>query len=230
MVIGGQYFTSDQRLGLTAREKATIADQNLSDGQEHSVGGDENLLTDQEKLVIAEQDLSNGVALMVKRVGVRKDRQFHNVDSAQPRSSSGWDGQSDEAGVADRQFHTGDQMMRFLSMIRVQENTGKVPSERMMTEMGKLIGEMKGAGKLLDTAGLAPTAQSKRVRLRGGKISVVDGPFTETKEVVGGYAMLDAQSLEEAIALTRRFVELHVADGWEIDCEVRQLHEPEFNA
>ena len=120
--------------------------------------------------------------------------------------------------------------MRFLSMIRVQENTGKQPSERMMSEMGKLMTEMKGAGKLLDTAGLAPTAKSKRVRLRGGKISVVDGPFTETKEVVGGYAMLDAQSLEEAIALTKRFVELHVTDGWEIDCEVRQLHEPEFNA
>jgi hypothetical protein len=92
--------------------------------------------------------------------------------------------------------------MRFLSMIRVQENTGMQPSERMMSEMGKLMTEMKSAGKLLDTAALAPTAQSKRVRLRGGKISVVDGPFTETKEVVGGYAMLNAQSLEEAIALT----------------------------
>jgi len=213
---------------LTAREKATIADQNLSDGRERSVGGDENLLTDQEKLVIAEQDLANGVALMIKRVGVRQDRQFRNVDSAQPRSSSWWNGQSDETGVAVRQFHTGDQMMRFLSMIRVQENTGKLPSERLMSEMGKLMGEMTSAGKLLDTAGLAPTAQGKRVRLSGGRISIVDGPFTETKEVVGGYAMLNAQSLEEAIALTERFVELHVADGWEIDCEVRQVHEPEF--
>ncbi|HET7777050.1 MAG TPA: YciI family protein [Rudaea sp.] len=120
--------------------------------------------------------------------------------------------------------------MRFLSMIRVQENTGKQPSEQMMAEMGTLLTEMKSAGKLLDTAGLAPTAKGKRVRLRGGKISVVDGPFTETKEVVGGYAMFNAQSMDEAIALTRRFVELHVADGWEIDCEVRQLHEPEFNA
>ena len=118
--------------------------------------------------------------------------------------------------------------MRFLSLIRVQENTGKVPSERLMSEMGKLMTEMKSAGKLLDTAGLAPTSQGKRVRLRGGRISVIDGPFTETKEVVGGYAMLDAKSLEEAIALTQRFVALHVADGWELDCEVRQLHEPDF--
>ena len=118
--------------------------------------------------------------------------------------------------------------MRFLSLVRVEENTGKQPSERLMTEMGKLMTEMTEAGKLLDTAGLAPTAASKRVRLRAGRISVVDGPFTETKEVVGGYAMLDAASVDEAIALTERFVELHVADGWEIDCEVRQLHEPDF--
>jgi len=97
-----------------------------------------------------------------------------------------------------------------------------------MTEMGKLMTEMKATGSLLDTAGLAPTASSKRVRLRGGKISVVDGPFAEAKEVVGGYAMLEAQSLDEAIALTQRFVELHVADGWEIDCEVRQVYEADF--
>jgi len=119
--------------------------------------------------------------------------------------------------------------MRFLSLIRVEENTGKQPSERLMTEMGKLMTEMTEAGKLLDTAGLAPTAASKRVRLRAGRISVVDGPFAEAKEVVGGYAMLDAASLDEAIALTERFVELHVADGWEIDCEVRQVFEPDFD-
>jgi hypothetical protein len=119
--------------------------------------------------------------------------------------------------------------MRFLSLIRVEENTGKQPSERLMTEMGKLMTEMTEAGKLLDTAGLAPTANGKRVRLRAGRISVVDGPFAEAKEVIGGYAMLDAESLDEAIALTRRFVELHVADGWEIDCEVRQVFEADFD-
>jgi hypothetical protein len=97
-----------------------------------------------------------------------------------------------------------------------------------MSEMGKLMAEMKRDGKLLDTAGLAPTANGKRVRLRGGKIGVVDGPFTETKEVIGGYAMLDAGSIDEAIALTQRFVELHIADGWELECEVRQVFEPNF--
>ena len=118
--------------------------------------------------------------------------------------------------------------MRFLSMIRVREDTGKQPSDRLMSEMGKLLVEMKQSGKLLDTAGLAPTKEGKRVRLRGGRISVIDGPFTETKEVVGGFAMLDAQTLEEAIALTQRFVELHVEDGWEIDCEVRKVYEADF--
>ena len=119
--------------------------------------------------------------------------------------------------------------MRFLSMIRVRENTGKTPSERLLSEMYKLLAEMKKDGTLLDTAGLAPTASSKRVRLRGGKVSVVDGPFTETKEVVGGYAMFAAATLDEAVALTRRFVDLHVADGWEMDCEVRQVFEPQFD-
>jgi len=116
--------------------------------------------------------------------------------------------------------------MRFLSMIRVQESTGKQPSERLMTEMGKLMAEMTSAGTLLDTAGLAPTANGKRIRLRGGNISFVDGPFTETKEVIGGYAMLNADSFEHAMELATRFVELHVADGWEIDCEVRQVQGP----
>ena len=119
--------------------------------------------------------------------------------------------------------------MRFLSLIRVEENTGKQPSERLMTEMGKLLTEMTEAGKLLDTAGLAPTASGKRVRLRASRIAVVDGPFAEAKEVIGGYAMLDAESLDEAIALTKRFVELHVADGWELDCEVRQVFEADFD-
>ena len=117
--------------------------------------------------------------------------------------------------------------MRFLSMIRVQEDTGKMPSERLMTEMGKLMTEMKASGKLLDTAGLAPTADGKRVRLRGGRISIVDGPFTETKEVIGGYAILETDTKEEAIEVTKRFLLVH-GDAWELECEVRQIDEPAF--
>lgn len=117
--------------------------------------------------------------------------------------------------------------MRFLSMVRVNENTGQVPSERLMNEMGKLIQEMTAAGVLLDTAGLQPTAKGVRVRLRDGKLSTVDGPFTETKEVIGGYAILKADSMDEAVELTRRFLLVH-GDEWNLDCEVRQLEEPDF--
>lgn len=117
--------------------------------------------------------------------------------------------------------------MRFLSMIRINENSGKQPSEQLMADMGRLIEEMTKAGVLLDTAGLRPTAESARVKLRNGKTSVVDGPFTETKEVIGGYAMLNAGSLEEAIEHTRRFLLIHGTE-WDLECEVRPLQEPDF--
>lgn len=118
--------------------------------------------------------------------------------------------------------------MRFLSMIRIEENTGQAPSERLMSDMGKLIEELTRTGQLVSTAGLRPTSEGVRVRLRrGGKLSVVDGPFTETKEVIGGYAVLEAKSKEEVIELTRRFLKVH-GDDWDVECEVRQLDGPEF--
>ena len=117
--------------------------------------------------------------------------------------------------------------MRFLSMIRVNENGGQVPSEQLMHDMGKLIGEMTREGALVRTAGLRPTKEGKRVRLSRGQLSSVDGPFTETKEVIGGFAILDAGSMQEAIELTRRFLRVH-GDEWDIECEVRQVDGPEF--
>lgn len=119
--------------------------------------------------------------------------------------------------------------MRFLSMVRVQENTGQRPSERLMQEMGKLMDEMTRNGKLVATAGLTPTSQGFRMRSNKGKISTTDGPFTETKEVVGGYAIMEAASLEEAMQMTRRFLEAH-GDEWNVECEVRPLAGPEFGA
>jgi hypothetical protein len=120
--------------------------------------------------------------------------------------------------------------MRYLSMIRVDETTGQQPSEQLMADMGKLIEEMTREGKLIRTAGLTPTSQGFRVRLhKGGKITFRDGPFTEAKEVVGGYAVLEAGSREEAIELTERFLRVH-GDAWDIECEVRPLESPEFGA
>jgi hypothetical protein len=89
--------------------------------------------------------------------------------------------------------------------------------------------EMTKAGVLLDTAGLRPTSEGVRLRLSRGKLSKVDGPFTETKEVIGGYAMFEAGSKEEAVEWTSRFLKIH-GDEWDIECEVRQLEEPDFEA
>jgi hypothetical protein len=117
--------------------------------------------------------------------------------------------------------------MRFLSMIRINENTGQVPSERLMNEMGRLMDEMIREGSLVRTAGLRPTKEGARVRSNRGKLSTVDGPFTETKEVIGGYAVLEAESLDHAIELTKRFLQVH-GDEWDIECELRPLDGPEF--
>jgi hypothetical protein len=118
--------------------------------------------------------------------------------------------------------------MRFLSIIRADENSGQVPSEQMMANMGRLIEELSRTGQLLGTAGLRPSSEGVRLRLhRNGELSVTDGPFTETKEVIGGYAILEAQSRAEAVELTRRFLETH-GTGWDVECEVRQLEGPEF--
>lgn len=117
--------------------------------------------------------------------------------------------------------------MRFLSMIRIDEQRGQAPSEQLMQDMGKLMEEMTRSGALVSTAGLRPTAEGVRVRLRAGKLSTTDGPFAESKEVIGGYAVLEARSMQEAVELTKRFLRVH-GDEWDIECEVRQLDGPEF--
>jgi hypothetical protein len=117
--------------------------------------------------------------------------------------------------------------MRFLSMIRLDETRGQMPSEQLMSDMGKLMEELTRTGTLISTAGLRPTAEGARVRLRLGKLSTTDGPFTETKEVIGGYAVFEAKSLKEAIELTERFLRIHGPE-WDLECEVRPLEGPEF--
>jgi hypothetical protein len=114
-------------------------------------------------------------------------------------------------------------------MIRLDESRGQVPSEQLMQDMGKLIEELTRTGALVRTAGLRPTKEGARVRLGQGKLSMVDGPFTETKEVIGGFAILEASSMQDAIELTKRFLRIH-GDAWEIECEVRPLDGPEFGS
>ena len=116
--------------------------------------------------------------------------------------------------------------MRFLSMVRVAE-TGQKPTEHLMNEMGKLIEEMTKKGVLIRTAGLRPTKEGFRMRSNRGKLSMTEGPFVETKEVIGGYAVLEAASMQEAIEITKRFLEVH-GDEWNVECEVRALDGPEL--
>ena len=112
--------------------------------------------------------------------------------------------------------------MRFLSVYKSPE-TGVPPTQEEMARMGKLVEEGMKAGNLLVVEGCLPSASGARVRLSNGKITVVDGPFTEAKEVIGGLAILQAGSKEEAIELARQF--LHAAgDG---ECELRQLYDAE---
>jgi hypothetical protein len=114
--------------------------------------------------------------------------------------------------------------MRFLSIYRTVER-GVPPTQREMAKMGKLIEEGMKAGFLLAVEGCMPSATGARVRLSNGKLTVTDGPFTESKEVVGGLALLQANSKEEAIQLVEQF--LHAAgDG---ECELRQIFEADQN-
>jgi len=115
--------------------------------------------------------------------------------------------------------------MRYLSMIRIDEKSGQAPSEQLMQDMGKLIEEMTRNGVLISTAGLRPTAEGVRVRLRSGKLSTTDGPFTETKEVIGGYAVFEVKDREEGLAKAREFMQLHAdhMPGWEGRMEMREV-------
>jgi hypothetical protein len=110
--------------------------------------------------------------------------------------------------------------MRFLSIYKtVERNT--LPTAEEMAHMGKLIEEGIKAGWLLGTEGCLPSGLGARVRRSDGTVSVTDGPFAESKEQVGGFAILSANSKEEAIELARKFLSV-VGQG---ECELRQLCE-----
>jgi hypothetical protein len=118
--------------------------------------------------------------------------------------------------------------MRFLMMVKSAENAGAPPKE-LMEAIAKMSAAETESGKMVMTGGLAPTVASTRVRVAKGTLDVIDGPFTETKEVVGGYAIMEFASKAEAIENTRRFMELHRKfwPAWEGETEVRQIFGPE---
>ena len=119
--------------------------------------------------------------------------------------------------------------MRFMSMVKSSEDYRLgPPPQALMEAINRLGEEMTKAGIMVDMGGLLPTAMGAyRVRQSRGKLSVTDGPFSEAKEVIGGYAVFEVQSKEEAMALSMRFMELHLKHWpeWEGETEVRQMFE-----
>jgi len=114
-----------------------------------------------------------------------------------------------------------------MSLYKPGRESDAPPSEQMIAAVGQLIEEFARAGVLIATDGLQPSSKGARVRIDHGKITVTDGPFAETKELIGGYAILNARSKEEAIELTKRFLSV-MGEG---ECEVRQMQdEPGFEA
>ena len=118
--------------------------------------------------------------------------------------------------------------MRFMMIVKSAEKWG-YPPKALMEAIAKVGEEAVKAGTMIGTGGLLPTTTGARVRLSGGKITVTDGPFTEAKEVVGGYAQFELSSKEEAIKGALAFMELHKKywPGWEGETEIRQMMGPE---
>jgi hypothetical protein len=118
--------------------------------------------------------------------------------------------------------------MRYLMMVKADDDyeAGKPPSPEMMAAVGAHAEKMAKAGVLVDTGGLLPSRFGARVVVESGKTRVVDGPFSEAKELVGGYAILKADSKEEAIRLGREFMQLHVdvlGSSYSGELEIRPL-------
>ena len=118
--------------------------------------------------------------------------------------------------------------MRFMIIVKATKDSeaGVMPEEKLLADMATYHEELQKAGVLLDGSGLQPSKKGWRIKYSGAKRSVVDGPFTETKELIAGYTLIQVKSREEAMEWTRRFPNPAV-DGKEGEIEVRQLFELE---
>jgi hypothetical protein len=119
--------------------------------------------------------------------------------------------------------------MKYLSFIRHSEKYREIPPPpALMEAMGELVERSMKEGTLVDTGGLLPSKDGMRVRLANGKITATDGPFTESKEVIGGWAILKAETKADALRMATEFLDLHRNHwpGFEGECEVRPMFEP----
>jgi len=131
--------------------------------------------------------------------------------------------------------------MRYMMMVKADPNSesgrkyedGAPPNPKLMEAIGKYAQEMFKAGVLLDTGGLLPSSKGARIRAVLGKLTVIDGPFIETKELIGGYGILRADSREEAIEMGRAFMQLHVdvlGPSYQGELEIREMSDPPDSA
>jgi len=121
--------------------------------------------------------------------------------------------------------------MRFMMIVKASKNSeaGKMPSDELLAAMAKYNEELMNAGVLLDLMGLHPSSKGARIKFSAGKRSVIDGPFAETRELIGGYWLIQVKSREEAIEWAKRAPAPHGEDA-EGEIEIRQVFELEdFN-
>jgi len=113
--------------------------------------------------------------------------------------------------------------MRILGLLKADKDSeaGAPPSRELMERMGTFVEEITKAGVMLASHGLQPTSKGKRVRLAKGKMTVIDGPITESKELIASYALFQVDSMDEAIKWTTRFLEV-LGEG---ECELRPIYE-----
>ncbi len=111
--------------------------------------------------------------------------------------------------------------MRFLGLLKATaaSEAGEMPPQELMENMGKFMEEVAQAGVLVATDGLQPSSAGKRVKMEGGKLSVIDGPFTESKELVASYAIFETKTIDEAVEWTTRFLKV-LGEG---ECEIRPI-------
>jgi hypothetical protein len=114
-----------------------------------------------------------------------------------------------------------------MMIVKHAENQGPPPKE-LMDAIDKLGAEGMKDGTMVGGGGLKPTVLGARIRLSGGRVAVIDGPFTEAKEIIGGYAQFELKSKEEAVEAAVRFMELHKKywPGWQGETEVREMYGP----
>jgi hypothetical protein len=118
--------------------------------------------------------------------------------------------------------------MKFLMLLKASEKYREQgPPPELMEAMGKFVQESFQSGKVMDTGGLLPTSAASQIRVERGKLTITDGPFSEAREVVGGWAISKADSKAEALDHARKFMELHQQywPGWEGTSEIFQMEE-----